>query len=108
MLVAFAVGMTAANFNDMCDYHYAGIGCSRVRKLAPLYAAGKLDAALTNQIHLHISMCPYCRKLFSEMKPPVAFGTGGRRLEPDYNAKRARFVDDSRRRDRRLVAFTAG
>ncbi|MHB1557004.1 MAG: zf-HC2 domain-containing protein [Isosphaeraceae bacterium] len=49
------------------EYHFAGISCSRVMALAPDYAMGKLQPALHDQVHQHVSRCPHCKPLFQKM-----------------------------------------
>ena len=53
-----------------------GVWCSDVMELAEDYVAGRLDAAIMEQVTAHIAGCPSCREKIDELRagsmPPPA------------------------------------
>lgn len=72
-VVAAAAGSVALGgagwywFRPPRDYEYAGITCTRVAELVPVYRAGTLPADLRRQVDLHVAECPHCRPRFRDM-----------------------------------------
>lgn len=49
------------------EYHYGGIACSEVQKLAGAYAKGELVAPVQEKVRQHVAQCPRCGQLFRSM-----------------------------------------
>ena len=88
VVAMIAVGVTlflaARNVGGPGDgQSIGGVWCSDVMELAEDYVAGRLDAAVMEQVTAHIAGCPNCREKIDELRassmPPAAVETGDAR-----------------------------
>ncbi len=66
-LLAFGIWSLRPTSQDMMEFDFAGIKCSRVIALAPDYSMGKLQPPVRDQIKSHVEQCPRCHERFKAM-----------------------------------------
>jgi len=83
VVVLFAAAMIAQQFDSSSTNlpTMTKITCAKVKSLWPDYVAGKLEAAVTDQVDSHLDRCPHCRERFKDAKDETAL-PGQRATDP--------------------------
>jgi predicted anti-sigma-YlaC factor YlaD len=61
------LGLKGAGQQDSGEYHFGGLACSEVQKLAGAYAKGELAPPMREQVRQHVAQCPRCQQMFRSM-----------------------------------------
>jgi hypothetical protein len=61
------LGLRESGQRSPAEYHYGGIACSEVQKLASSYGRGELAAPIREKVRQHVAQCPHCGPRFGSM-----------------------------------------
>jgi hypothetical protein len=61
------LGLRGSGHQGPAEYHYGGLACSEVQKLAGAYAKGELAPPIREKVRQHVAQCPRCGQMFRSM-----------------------------------------
>jgi anti-sigma factor RsiW len=61
------LGLRGSGQQGPTEYHFGGLACSEVQKLADAYAKGELSPPMRDRVRQHVAQCPRCQQMFRSM-----------------------------------------
>lgn len=95
LLIAAFTGYYFMGVLPEAESNFGGIVCSTVKKLAPEYMAGELDAEQADRIRAHLAKCDQCREWMRNSMPAALHRPGSKTSIPPHG------LVDSRRNSTR-------
>jgi hypothetical protein len=65
--ISLWLGLKGSGQHGPTEYHFGGLACSEVQKLADAYAKGQLSPPMRDRVRQHVAQCPRCQQMFRSM-----------------------------------------